>query len=88
MTWIVETTETLSKNVKKHSKNSELLSALDAKIRRLEQDPNSVGGKLAGALHGKQSTRLVRKYRLIFQIDENNKKVYLLAIDHRKDAYD
>lgn len=88
MVWTVESTATFEKVIKKHKKNSELLSALDNKIKRLEEDPYGVGGNLAGKLHGKKSTRIVRKFRLIFQIIEADKKVYLLAIDHRKHVYD
>ncbi len=87
MSWIVEYTDTFKKELEKHRKDGEMLSALDTKIQRLEIDPYIVGGKLSGKLHGKQSTRLMRKFRLIFSIDEQQKKVFLLAIDHRKDVY-
>ncbi len=36
MTWIIESTDEFSKNVKKQSKNQELLNDLDAKMKRLE----------------------------------------------------
>ncbi len=39
-------------------------------------------------LHGKKSTRISSKYRLIFTPDETEKVVYLNWIDHRKTAYD
>lgn len=88
MVWIIERPDEFLKDVSKHRKNRELFIALDNKIKRLEIEPESVGGKLAGRLYGNQSTRLVRKYRLIFRIDEANHKVFLLAIDHRDNAYD
>jgi mRNA-degrading endonuclease RelE of RelBE toxin-antitoxin system len=47
-----------------------------------------MGGWLSGDLHGKKSTRLSRKYRLIFTLDELEHVVYLNWIDHRKTAYD
>jgi len=46
-----------------------------------------VGGYLSGRLHGNKSTRLVGKYRLIFEINEKEGIVYLKAIDHRKFDY-
>jgi len=47
-----------------------------------------MGGWLSGELHGKKSTRISRKYRLIFTLDEMEKVVYLNWFDHRKTAYD
>ena len=75
------------KYIKKHKNNHELLTDLDKKIKSLKIDPTIVGGNLAGNLYGHKSTRLVRKFRLVFSIDNENKTVYLVAIDHRKDVY-
>ena len=88
MTWQVERTDAFLVALKDHKKNAELLRALDKKIQRLQEAPHSVGGKLSGELHGWQSTRLVRKFRLLFKIDEAQTKVFLGAIDHRDTAYD
>lgn len=88
MTWIVEASEEFSSVVRKHRKNRQLLAELDKKIRRLEEDPESVGGHLSGALHGMKSTRLVRTHRLIFRISATEKKVVLLALDHRGHSYE
>ena len=85
--WVVKRADPFLKDIKKHRKNHELLRELDSKIRRLRENPLSIGGKLSGRLHGKKSTRLVEKFRLIFQIDEENKIVYLVAIDHRGKVY-
>jgi len=68
MVWIIESTDAFKNALKVHKKNKELLDALNKKIVRLETDPHSVGGKLSGDLHGWQSTRLVRKFRLLFKI--------------------
>ena len=87
MLWTIKTTDTFTKTLKKLKNHHELLDALEKKLQRLQEDPVSVGGMLSGSLHGKQSTRLVRKFRLIFQIDTEKKVVYLLAIDHREIAY-
>lgn len=85
--WIIKRTDTFLKQLKKHKNEHELLGELDKKIRRFKENPE-LGGYLSGSLHGKKSTRLIGKYRLIFQIDEINHVVYLIAIDHRGKAYD
>lgn len=88
MTWTVERTNAFLEALKEHKKNQELLNALDKKITRLQDDPTTVGGRLSGKLHGWQSTRLIRKFRLLFKVDEESKRVFLGAIDHRDTAYD
>ena len=88
MTWAVKRTDTFLDSLKAIRKNKEALAELDNKLNRLREDPLHVGGWLSGALHGKKSTRISRKYRLIFTPDEAGKIVYLNWIDHRKSAYD
>ncbi|MAF35232.1 hypothetical protein CMO91_05290 [Candidatus Woesearchaeota archaeon] len=85
--WDVHRTDTFLQTLKEHKKNAALLAVLDKKILRLIKDPHAVGGELSGKLHGWRSTRLVRKYRLLFKIDETAHRVTLGAIDHRESAY-
>lgn len=85
--WKVNRTDSFLKNLKKHKNNHKLLTALDKKIKNLKKDPVNIGGNLSGKLHGLKSTRLIKKFRLIFSVDEENKVVYLVAIDHREDIY-
>ncbi len=87
MAWVVKRTETFLDSLKAIRKNKEALAELDKKIKRLQEDPLNVGGWLSGGLHGKKSTRISRKYRLIFTPDELEKVVYLNWIDHRKIVY-
>lgn len=87
MSWIIKRTETFLPFLKPHRHNKQLLDALDNKIKHLMENPIAVGGELAGALHGKRSTRLIRKFRLIFSLDEEEQVVYLEAIDHRGKIY-
>lgn len=86
MTWAVKRTDTFLDSLKAIRKNKEALAELDKKLNRLQEDPLHVGGWLSGELHGKKSTRISRKYRLIFTPDEAGKIVYLNWIDHRKSA--
>ncbi len=88
MTWAVKRTDTFRDSLKAIRKNKEALAELDKKLKRLQEDPLHLGGWLSGELHGKKSTRISRKYRLIFTPYETEKVVYLNWIDHRKTAYD
>ena len=87
MPWTIVNTETFSKNFKSHKKDKEFIDALKKKVKRLEEDPDSVGGYLAGNLHGYKSTRIIGKFRLIFKVSPEQHTVYLSAIDHRKFDY-
>ncbi len=88
MTWAVKRTDTFLESLKAIRKNKEALFELDKKIKRLQEDPLHLGGWFSGELHGKKSTRISRKYRLIFTLNETEKVVYLNWIDHRKSAYE
>lgn len=53
---------------------------------RLMVDPISFGKPLRYTLNGYRSLR-VSKYRIIYKIEQENRKVVIYAIYHRKDAY-
>ena len=88
MAWIVKRTDTFLESLRDIRKNKEALAELDKKLKRLQENPLHMGGWLSAELHGKKSTRISRKYRLKFSVDEMEKVVYLNWIDHRKTAYD
>lgn len=87
MTWKVIRTDKFSREFKKFEEDKEFVDALDKKILRLQQEP-SIGGYLAGRLHGYKSVRLLRKFRIIFKISEEEGQIYLIAIDHRGHDYE
>jgi mRNA-degrading endonuclease RelE of RelBE toxin-antitoxin system len=87
MTWIVKRTNTFVPSLKSIQKNEPALAELDKKIKRLQEDPLHVGGWLSGELHGKKSTRITKRYQLIFTPNESDEVVYLNWIDHREHAY-
>jgi mRNA-degrading endonuclease RelE of RelBE toxin-antitoxin system len=87
MLWKVIATKTFSKEFRKYRKDSEFIKALDKKIQRLKKDPHNVGGYLSGRLHDYKSTRIIKKLRLIFEIDDEKFSVFLVGIDHRKFNY-
>jgi len=84
--WKIFSTDSFSKEFKKHKKDGEIVKALDKKIKRLKEDPY-FGDRLSGNLHGYFSTRLVNNFRLIYKITENKNEVWLSAMDHRKFKY-
>jgi len=84
---IVKRTDTFLESLRKIQKNKKALEELDNKINRLQEDPLHVGGWLSGELHGKKSTRITKRYRLIFTPDKTEKVVYLNWIDHREHVY-
>ena len=84
-TYRVKRTDTFLESLKVIRKDRQTLDEINKKIKRLQEDPLHVGGWLSG--DGKKSTRISRKYRLIFTIDESDKVVYLNWVDHRKYVY-
>lgn len=84
--YTIKRTDTFVKHLKKYKKNQQVLTELGKKLQRLQTEPDKVGGRLSGKLHGLKSTRLAKNIRLIFKIDD--KTVWLMAIDHRGTAYE
>jgi len=58
----------------------------DSEIRQLRDNPY-IGKPLHGDLKGKYSLRS-GDYRVIYSVDEADKSVLLLAVGHRKAAYE
>lgn len=88
MVWKIISSKTFSKEFKKYRDNVEFVRALENKIKRLQEDPEAVGGYLSGKLYGYKSTRIMKKLRLIFKIFSEKNEVHLRAIDHRKFDYE
>jgi mRNA-degrading endonuclease RelE of RelBE toxin-antitoxin system len=87
MSWKIIVSKTFSKDFRKYKKNGNFSDALEKKMLRIKKNPANIGGYLSGRLHGYKSTRIIRKLRLIFKIDEDNCSVFLVGIDHRKSDY-
>jgi len=88
MAWIIRRTDTFLTSFDQVRDNKKVVAELKKKIQRLQDDPLHTGGWLSGSLHGKKSTRIAKRYRLIFLPDEREQVVYLVLIDHREQAYD
>jgi mRNA-degrading endonuclease RelE of RelBE toxin-antitoxin system len=88
MPWIIRRTDTFIESFRRIRDNSKVVAELARKIKRLQADPQHVGGWLSGSLHGKKSTRIAKQYRLIFLPDEREHIVYLILIEHREHVYE
>ena len=55
-------------------------------ILKISADPYS-GKKLTGKLDGLYSTRITRRYRVIYQIFSNTRTALILDVSHRKESY-
>jgi mRNA-degrading endonuclease RelE of RelBE toxin-antitoxin system len=87
MVWTIQRTDTFVETFAQVRSDKKIIRELGKNIQRLREDPLNCGGWLSGALHGKKSTRIAKRYRLIFQPDDREHIVYLIAIDHRKQVY-
>ena len=88
MVWVIQRTDTFLESFAVVRNNKRVIAELGKKLARLQEDPLHVGGWLSGSLHGKKSTRIAKRYRLVFQPDEREKVVYLVLIDHREHVYE
>ena len=88
MPWKIIITETFSKTFKKYNKKEEFLNAIDKKLQRIKENPHDTGGNLSGKLHSYKSTRIMKRLRLIFRINEKEHSVFIIGIDHRKFDYE
>ena len=87
MVWTIKRTDTFLETFALVRSDKKIMHELGKKIQRLKEDPMNCGGWLSGSLHGKKSTRIAKRYRLIFQPDEREHIIYLIAIDHREHVY-
>jgi len=67
-------------------KNKKLRKAILKVIDKLRDNPK-FGKPLSHDLAGKWTIRVGRVYRIVYEIDEKNKRVILMTIDHRKRVY-
>lgn len=62
------------------------VAVLDFLVGPLADNPHRVGRALRGDLAGLHSAR-VGAYRVVYGIDEPNRTVLVLYVDHRADVY-
>ncbi len=58
---------------------------ITARLLALEEDPRPAGVK---KLQGQESYRLrVGDYRVLYTIDDKSKKIFVMAVGHRREVY-
>lgn len=82
MSYEVRTTEKFDKDLKKHKGNEKQLEAIKVK---LSQYPDKYGKPLSGRLHGIWQER-TGPFRVWYVIQEDDKRVILIAFMHKKEA--
>lgn len=53
----------------------------------LSDNPQRVGGLLTGHLEGARSSRILGAYRILYRVDEDDHRVSVFRIGHRRDVY-
>ena len=88
MTYAVELSEKSVKVLDKlERKDKQSYEAVIEHLKRFENTPKESGKPLTGALHGLWSCR-VGFLRIIYQIREETKIAFVIAIGHRKNIYE
>jgi len=87
MAYTIKTTDEFEKRFEKLTKKNKALAEMFAKaILKLKKNPY-VGKPLTHDLKGFWSLPVAGKWRIIYDIDENQKLVTLRSIGHRKWIY-
>jgi mRNA interferase RelE/StbE len=88
MSWVYRFDERALKDLRKLGKQAqrEIIDYLDERVTG-DQDPRRFGKGLKAELVGLWRYR-VRNYRILFQIQDGELVVLLVAVGHRKDVYD
>jgi mRNA interferase RelE/StbE len=86
VTWRIVTKEEFERQFRDITKKDKpLAERLARAILKLEENPY-LGKPLSYDLSGLRSLR-VGKYRILYEIDENERKIILRAVSHRKKSY-
>jgi len=87
MMYNIKTTDEFEERFKKLTKRNRALAEMFAKaILKLKENPYA-GKPLTHDLKGYRSLPIAGKWRIIYEIDENQKLVILRSIGHRKRIY-
>jgi mRNA interferase RelE/StbE len=59
----------------------------DFLLGSLAESPHRVGKELDVPLHGIHSARVMREWRVLYVIDDEQRRIVVRSIQHRRDAY-
>ncbi len=83
MAYEVIVPERVQTEVKKRLKDNELINRFYKKLRKLEENPNVFGKPLRRPLAGIWEIYFERRWRVLFEINEQEKRVVVLAFKHK-----
>ena len=63
------------------------VAAIEFITGTLLDNPQRVGGRLKGDYEGARNARLLRDYRILYNIEEDDGLVVVFRIAHRRDVY-
>ncbi|WP_198002016.1 type II toxin-antitoxin system RelE family toxin [Archaeoglobus veneficus] len=86
MGWKIKITPEFEKSFKELTKKDKILAERLAKAIKKLSDYPYFGKPLSYEYSGCWSLH-VGKYRIVYEIDENSKEVWLLAVGHREKIY-
>jgi addiction module RelE/StbE family toxin len=87
MSYQIKTTDEFEERFEKLTKKNKALAVMFAKaILKLKENPK-IGKPLTHDLRGLRSLPVAGKWRIIYDIDEDQKLVILRSIGHRKRIY-
>ncbi len=84
MSFKLETTRKFEKDFRKLA--ADLKRRIDKQVKTLETQPHS-GKRLRGEFEGSYSFR-IGDYRVIYWIDEAERRIVLLTVAHRRTVYE
>lgn len=83
MAYTVIVPESIQKIVNKKLKSKELVNRFYKKLKKLERAPTSYGKPLRYPLAGVWEIYFERRWRILFKVDEENKRVSIIALKHK-----
>lgn len=86
MSYKIEITETAQKEISKKLETY-LIDRLDKKIKKLEIDPRSYGKSLRGPLAWVWELYFEKRWRILYTINENQKKVVIVGLKHKDEFH-
>lgn len=74
------------KLLKLNKKNPKNIDIIENKVKQIQENPYHFK-PLRGDLHGTRRVHIAKSFVLTYEIDEKNKKIVLLDLDHHDNIY-
>mgnify|MGYP003472282974 FL=1 len=86
MTYAVRVARTAARQISEHLPESVAAACVEFIFGPLADNPQRVGSPLRAPFEGQRRARR-GEYRVRYRIDDDEKIVFVLDVDHRRDAY-